>query len=164
VIDPLQISNESPEGVSLEPHPHVERLIRFWRDAHPAEGILPGRQHVDITAIPDLLPYLWIFDIEYEPLRARLRLAGEGAKRFIPTLTKGRLIEAGHPNHARFAQVADQRRGSWRRGPTLLPIVAAKLGSATIESIFLPLATDGRQIDAVTGLTLIFDRNGKRWT
>ncbi len=159
----VPISNDSPDGVVYEPHPHVDRLIRFWRDAHPADGVLPGRQHIDITAIPDLLPYVWIFDIDGDPMYARLRLAGESARRLIPTLTRGRMIETGHPNHARFAVTVERRRPSWRRGPTLLPILEQRFGAVIVESIFMPLAGDGERIDAVTGLTLIFDRAGKMW-
>jgi len=63
-----------PDGTSIDRqalHPKIARAFAYWRSIHPAPGVLPGRQHLDPMAIPDVLPGVWLLDVERAPLRRR---------------------------------------------------------------------------------------------
>src|SRR5690348_8213244 len=40
----------------------LRELYEYWRSRHPAEGVLPGRQHFDPVDVPKLLPWIWLVD------------------------------------------------------------------------------------------------------
>lgn len=147
------------------PHPKVAKVIAHWRAMAPAPGRLPGRQHFDPIELPDLLPHLWLIDVERVPaLRFRYRLLGTA------------LIEAGVPmrrgdyfdeveNQPARDEVADtlgwvvrERRPNWRRG---VPKVAHNKHVSELERIMLPLAADGATVDMLLGLTLFYWDDGR---
>src|SRR6266849_5312118 len=67
---------------SAEVPPECDRRIRalydYWCGIHPTEAILPGRQHVEPLDLAEVLRWLWLVDVQREPLRFRYRLVGTG--------------------------------------------------------------------------------------
>src|SRR5260370_4780571 len=56
-------------------HPRIKRLYEYCKAIHPPLG-LPGRQEFDPSAVPDLLPSLWMLDVQRQPFRLRYLLLG----------------------------------------------------------------------------------------
>lgn len=150
---------------AIEPHPKIRRMIAHWESLAPGPGILPGRQHFDPIQVPDLLPHIWLIDVERSPkLRFRYRLLGTA------------LIEAGVPmrrgdyfdeveNQPARDEVADtlewvvhERQPDWRRGK---PKVAHNRHVSELERVMLPLAADGETVDMLLGLTLFYWDDGR---
>src|SRR3546814_19599704 len=53
----------------------LQRLFDYW-DRIRGERAMPSRVDIDPTDIPDLLPDVALFDVEWEPLALRYRLVG----------------------------------------------------------------------------------------
>lgn len=53
----------------------LQRLFDYW-DRIRGERAMPSRVDIDPADIPDLLPYVALFDVEWEPLALRYRLVG----------------------------------------------------------------------------------------
>ena len=142
-------------------HPDIVRIHEYWRAIHPSEGLLPGRQHVDVLEIPkDLLPRLWLLDIQPEPFRLRYRLAGTEIVRAIGREVTGYWLDDAHahlktdPNYlARFRALMGSRSPSWRRSRAML---WTHQDYREIENILLPLARDGAAVDMIMVLTVLY--------
>ncbi|MFN3400421.1 MAG: TRAP transporter small permease subunit [Ferrovibrio sp.] len=57
-------------------HPQVRELLYYWMRNCTAEGHLPSRQSIDRIELSELLPRMWILDVERSPWRFRYRMAG----------------------------------------------------------------------------------------
>jgi hypothetical protein len=77
-------------------HPTIRTLYDYWISIHPPTE-LPGRQHIDPTAIPRLLRHLFLLDVSCDPLRFKCRLAGTEFSRLIGRDLTGRYIDEVHP-------------------------------------------------------------------
>src|SRR5260370_24175935 len=91
----------------------LKRLYDYWLSIHPHAG-LPGRQHFDPTAIPDLLPYIFMVDIERNPLRFKYRLVGTEYVRMIGRDLTGRYLDEAHPGFPgpirdQYIEIAEHR-------------------------------------------------------
>ena len=139
--------------------PRIRRLYEYWLAIRPAPGILPGRQHLDPVAIPDLLPWLWMVDVERRPLRFRYRLVGTEQVQAMARDLTGRYLHEAHPSFLGSASypayVAAAERGEigYRRGPPTFHISKDYIG---IERLLLPLARDGSTVDILLAITVYF--------
>lgn len=140
-------------------HPLIRQGYDYWRSVHPDGGLLPGRQHVEPTAIPKLLSHIWMIDVQAEPLRFRYRLLGTAVRRITPngdTVVGRWLDEVDEDFHTSgraevFAQPVRTHQPSYRRG---LPQFPLGLDHLTIERIFMPLAADGKNVDMLFCISL----------
>ncbi|MFN4310214.1 MAG: hypothetical protein ACK4FK_06425 [Ferrovibrio sp.] len=148
-------------------HPLIRRAHEYWLNIHPPEGGLPGRARLDPTAVPSLLPHVWLVDVQHMPLRFRYRLLGTAIRRVTQRGEQvvGRWIDEidpdfapGHPRFGAFAEVAEHGRPGYRKGP---PVFPPGLEHLTIERIFLPLASNGQQVDMLFCLSLFLTQNGQ---
>jgi len=147
-------------------HADIVGVHDYWRSIHPPVG-LPGRQHVDVLDIPrELLPRIWLLDIQPEPFRLRYRLAGTEIVRAIGREVTGQWLDDAHPHLknepdylARYREVLASRTPSWRRGRAVL---WTHQDYREIENILLPLARDGASVDMIMVLTVLYrwDRQG----
>jgi PAS domain len=145
-------------------HPRLQRLHDYWKRVHPASG-LPGRQHVDPLAIPDLLPNLWLLDVERDPFRLRYRLVGTRITELSGRELTGLFLDEAHPHATeipdffrRFRAVVETGQPSWRRGvPTLY---LHHKDFTTIERAALPLARDGVSVDMILAMTVFYQPDG----
>jgi hypothetical protein len=147
------------------PHPRIAELIAHWQGLAPGPNLLPGRQHFDPTAVPRLLPNIWLLEVGPPPSpRYRVRLIG------------GAVVEAGFParpgefiDEERFTAdptairlqldgVVETRRYDWRRGQ---PNVHHSKYVDSLERVFLPLATDGTTVDTLLAMTVFYWNDGR---
>ncbi len=138
--------------------PRVRLLHRYWLGLHPPDGGLPGRQHVDPTALPtSLLPFLWLVDVQRAPLRVRYRLLGTEQVRVLGRDHTGRWLDEAHPNflgapaYAQFAAAAERGETGYRRGDTM---VILPKDYRSMERLILPLARDGRTVDMLFAISV----------
>lgn len=147
-------------------HPKIRQFIEYWRSVAP-EGRLPGRQHLDPTAIPALLANLWIMDVERaETLRFRYRLIGTNVARAFAKDLTGRYLDEVHPGfestgiHGFLSEVANTGLPSWRVGR---PKFFALRDFLRLERVYLPAARDGKTVDMIFAMTIFLDRHGQEY-
>jgi hypothetical protein len=136
----------------------VRQLYHYWREIHPPGGGLPGRQHVDPTAMPaSLLPFVWLADVQRQPLRFRYRLLGTEQVRVLGRELTGRWIDEAIPAfrgsaaYAQYVAVAERGKPGYRRGDT--SIILPKDYRA-MERLLLPLAREGRTVDMLLAISV----------
>jgi hypothetical protein len=133
-------------------------LYRYWRDIWPAADRLPGRQHLDPLAIPRLLPWLRLYDVQRDPLRFKYRLVGTEAVRMLGRDPTGHWIDETFPNvlvsktYEGLVGVANGGFIGYRCGAP--PTILVGHDNSDSEFILLPLARDGRAIDMMVALTV----------
>lgn len=145
-------------------HPKLRSLHRWWSSLRQ-DGFLPSRARIDPYAMPPairtLLPSMWMLDVAGDPPRFRYRLIGERIRDAARRDLKGRWLDEVHPAAplARLVEVVETRRPGRRRGkPTLF---YAHADHREIENLLLPLATDGRSVDAILVGTVFYSADGR---
>jgi len=148
--------------------PEIVALYDYWSSKAPAEGVLPGRQHIDPTEFPKLLQYVWLLDVVDDIRRFRVRLVGSA---LIQTGTPARAGDfmADHmpPERREFLladleSVVQTRQPMWSRGEPVL--LRHNTFMHEIERIVLPLAADGRMVDMLFGLSIVQRAENTRMT
>jgi hypothetical protein len=138
--------------------PEIVALYDYWRSKAPADGLLPGRRHIDPIEIPKLLPHIWLVDVLDDPRRFRVRLLGTALAATGTPLRVGDFIvdrllpEQRAASLAEFEAVVKSHEPLWYRGPLNL---RHETYVHEVERIFLPLAADGRRVDMLLCLSLI---------
>ena len=134
-------------------HPTMRAFYDYWRSL-PADNGLPGRQHVDPAAIHNLLPWLFMVDVERPPPGAlfRYRLAGTGIVDLFDFEITGRTVEEAFPQQAAelnsdYARAIVATRPIYRSTP--MPV--SKKWYLTVERLICPLARNGTEIDMLIG-------------
>lgn len=140
-------------------HPKIRQLADYWLAIHPRDH-LPGRQHFDPTGIPNLLPNLWLVDIQHDPMRFRIRLLGTRVVDYAGEDNTGSWVDEKWPgfDNSAFAEIATSGKPSWYRGPSKL---RPEKDYYELERARFPLAQDGKRVDMILALTIFFDRQGK---
>jgi len=140
----------------------VARILAYWHSIRPAPERLPGRQHVEPTDLSALLRWVWLVDVQREPLRFRYRLVGTGHREVIGADLTGRWIDEAFPDfprmrgYAEFVAVARGEVSYCRRVPEFR--VGEKY--VAMERLLLPLARDGVTVDMMLGFTLYTRADG----
>jgi hypothetical protein len=145
-------------------HPNIGMLFDYWRSIHPP-GRLPGRQHLNPMDIPQLLPSIWLLDVQHSPFRLRFRLVGTTIEEVRGQFLTGKWIDETSPEikdmdayYRRYRDVVETHRPSWRRGPSQMQHLR---DIEDLENILLPLATDGTNVDILLCKTIYYDRFGR---
>ncbi len=143
-------------------HPNITRLYDYWRSIHPPGGGLPGRQHLDPMHIPELLPSVWLLDVQREPFRLRYRLVGTRIEEVRGQKLTGTWLDDTSPEivnfeayYRRYRGVVESRQPNWRRGRSQMQHLR---DIEELENILLPLATDGNGVDMLLCKTIYYDR------
>ena len=154
---------ETPEGHTGW-HPLVCRLYDYWRSIAPP-GRLPGRQHLVPEDIAPLWSRAWMLDVFRDPLRYRYRLCGTEVVRSLGREVTGEWLDEVHPgliadpqSHQRFHFMVETGCPTWCRG---LPLFARDPNPQMIETCIVPLAGDGRTVDKMLAVSVLFDRAGR---
>jgi hypothetical protein len=146
-----------PRDAELPPcDERIAALHAYWRRIRPADGRLPGRQHVDPVAIPRLLPWVWMVDVQQAPRRFKYRLIGTEVVRAMGCDQTGKWIDEayrGWEAGATYPQFLAAAEGMicYRRGA---PVVHVPKEYLLTERLLLPLARDGTAVDMLLALTL----------
>lgn len=133
---------------------------------HPAEGVLPGRQHFDPLDVALLMPLVWMLDVVRDAgaIRFRYRLLGTRHVRAMTRDYTGWWVDEahanfiGHPYYAHYLRVC-AGHASWRRGR---PGFHVHADYYEMERVMLPLARDGATVDMILAITVYFDKSGNQ--
>ena len=145
-------------------HPLVRRLYDYWRLLAPP-GRLPGRQDLVPEDIAPLWSRAWMLDVFRDPLRYRYRLCGTEMVRSLGREVTGEWLDEVHPalianpqSRERFRFMAETGCATWRRGP---PLWTRDPKHHMIETCIVPLAGDGRTVDKMLAVSVLFDGAGR---
>ena len=137
------------EGGAALTAPMLHELFEHWQGLHRGRA-LPARADLDPTAIKPMLPYLYMVDVSYQPLRFRYRLVGTAMVEFTGRDVTGRFVDeetygaALAPIRRLFEIVVETRGPVGGRGRT----VWIQGGEwREVESLVLPMSSDGTVID-----------------
>jgi hypothetical protein len=145
-------------------HAKLRKLFECWRSIHPAEGVLPGRQHFDPLYVADVLPFVFMIDLVGHPVRLRYRLLGTRMVDAIGRDLTGQWLDEAHPRavahpmYQTLLQRSLQKQFTWRRGA---PFVHVDPDIYEIEQIMLPMAKKGSHVDLILAATIFFSRRGE---
>lgn len=142
----------APRSAQVE-DPKLVRIARYWRD-RSVDGRLPSRRDIDPIGLRDLLPFVFLVDVEPEPRRFRYRLIGTAIAEFTGRDLTGRVIDES--TYGAFAGLA--------QGVFSIPVDTAKpvlcrgravynppLAWQRVELLILPLSRDGNAINMLLG-------------
>ena len=140
--------------VHLE-NPVLQRFYDLWRSKSPA-GRLPGRNDIDPTEMPELLPTLVMFDVvrEKSNLRFRCRLMGTDFVTVLGSDRTGKWVDESFPPGIRES-VIDIFTGIVESGePHYFSGRLHTEGREHIrfERMMCPLASDGKIVDMLIGV------------
>ncbi len=134
----------------------VRKLYDHWLSLHSPGAGLPGRQHFDPAAIPALLPWVWMMDVQRQPLRFKHRLVGTEHVRAMGRDFTGVWLDEAYPlfltspAYPQFVAAAGGQVG-YRRGP---PVFHLSKDYLLMERLLLPLAQNGRDVDVILAITV----------
>ena len=156
-------------AVPDEAGPIVQDFYLFWRNAFASAGGVPTRAEcdpVDLAKInPRVLPHLWLFDVERDPLRMKLRLMGEAITRVWDVGKAGLYVdevldpETLIPVGEVAAVICETGVPSYHAGQ---PIFRSSRNQGLIERIAVPLTSNGSSIDMVLGCSVFYLDEGFR--
>jgi hypothetical protein len=145
-------------------HPLACRLYDYWQSLAPP-GRLPGRQDLVPEDIAPLWSRIWMLDVYRDPLRYRYRLCGTEMVRSYGREVTGQWLDEVHPalianpqSRERFHFMAATGCATWRRG---LPLWTCDPKHPLIETLIVPLAEDGRTVDKMLAVSVVFDTAGR---
>ena len=125
---------------------------------------LPARRHFDPLAIPDLLPGVWLLDVQQNPFRIRYRLVGTRVVDAIGREVTGMWVDEAHPHlvsdqdfFSRYRTVAETKTPSRRRGRAKAWLLE---DYRQIENLAVPLAADGTTVDMIGVITVFHYPDG----
>jgi len=113
---------------------------------------------MDPVDIRRLLPWIWLTEVQRDPLRFKYRLVGTVHVEAFGEDATGQWYDDAQPRFRgsvdlqQFAAVADHGRIAFYRGP---PIYVVDATWKTIERLILPLAQNGHDVDMLLGMTVI---------
>lgn len=146
----------------VDEHPRFRRLADYLL-GKASPGSLAGRQHIEPTEIPDLLPWIMLIDVVQQPNgipRYRIRLVGTEVVAIQGSDGTGKFVEdvLNDPSGAAaiiegYHEIVQSREPEYRKG------VVATEGREHVpyRRIAFPLARDGETVDM---LIFVFVRDG----
>ncbi len=155
----------APGGERAHWHKHCAAFVAYI-ESLGAPGRLPTRGMFEPTAIYRLLPNVWIADVQRDPLRLTVRLAGtkivEALRRDVTGLGFAEAFPGLDPAQdlERYAATIATRRGTWRRGRPLFDVGQAW---AEIEDVVMPFAADGAMVDMLYCCAVFYGYDHQEW-
>jgi hypothetical protein len=126
----------------------LREVYGYWR-SKIAGGRLPARTAIDPLDIPKLLPFIFLVDVEHDPLRFRFRLVGTQictwAGRDMTGLytDEPRYGERGPDVSQEYGEVVSRRLPVYREQKAKRP----ERDFMFYQKLVLPLSTDGERVD-----------------
>lgn len=139
--------------------PQHKKLFEYWRAKAPP-GRLPSRQSIDPLDLPDLLPWIILFDVVWEGAgpRFRHRLVGTGSAQRAGRDATGLWFEEAYEGDILASQLAAFSEIAKTTMPSLTRVRLPIEGREYVEHdrLILPLASDGETVDVLIAL-MVFD-------
>jgi hypothetical protein len=158
-------------GEGLRPSNAAQRFHDFWNRIRPAPDVLPGRQHIRLERVSDLLPNVSMFDIltENGVVRLRRRLVGTALVDAMGHDPTGWVVDDdSHQDPAspstmtaRAKRVVERKVPHWRLAPPLLKVYSEG-GVMLVETVLAPLASDGQTPDIILCLARFLDASRRQ--
>jgi hypothetical protein len=126
----------------------LRQLYAYWR-SKAVGGRLPSRADIDPAEIPQLLPYVFLVDVERNPRRFRFRLIGTQICAWSGRDVTGKYVDdavygSRGPEVARqYGEVAERGLPFYIEQPASRP----ERDYVFYDRLMLPLAQDGRIVD-----------------
>jgi hypothetical protein len=145
-----------PLAAGAHLHPSSAALLAHWQAISP-QGRLPGRQHFEPMAVPQLLPNLWLLDVVDGGMDFRVRVTGTAIEEAGAWAQTGARISEVFPPAESGALLHELRRvvrtgrPLWQQHGRHMTQTGAL---ASVERLAVPLAADGVQVDMVLGLSV----------
>lgn len=137
--------------------PIQSAVFDHWHGLRPAPGLLPSVRRFDPLALGPaagrILPTLWLLDVEQATWRFRYRLIGEHVRRGSGQVRPGGQLNDFDPKGEALdllIRVCRSCRPLHRSGP---PLLRHHERVVAIETLLLPMATDGRHVDVLMNCT-----------
>lgn len=139
----------------------ITSIYAYWHSIRPAPGLLPGRQHFDPAAIPRLLRYVSLIEVDPDTLACRYTVFASESREVAGFSPVGKDFDdpairdsvAGTWNHIRT--IVAGRTPLYRAG---YPSMVQNDDYPYMQRIYLPMARDGVRIDMVLGVSIIYHR------
>ncbi len=147
------------EPIALTEIPPESPIVAFdayWRQIAPP-GAIPGRQHLDPTAIPRLIGWLFLVDVLYEAggkIDFRYRLIGTRNVRLVGYDSTGRRVHEAFAPEAAAVMLSQYRQTVEAARPAFW-ITDVPNSERTYIRCFrglYPLARDGTTVDMLAGM------------
>lgn len=140
-----------------------QRFYRYWEQSAPP-GILPGRQHFDPLDIPDLMPWVIMFNVNRKQaaIRFQFRLVGTGVvERYGRDMT-GKFFEEAYRDETLERQIKTYTEVAVTANPssTRQKVPVADKEFVDYERLILPMASDGQTVDLLIAL-MAFDNSSE---
>ncbi len=146
------------------PGPKIRQLLHYWVKIK-ATGKMPTREIIDVFQVSGLLPYVWLIDVVRSPrIRFRFGLIKTHMHRAHAIEPIARYVDEMEPKTDTrtlcdyFLRVATEERPLFRRGRPLAPW---RTGFRIQQSLYLPLADRGHQVDGILAISLFRDSRGQ---
>ena len=143
-------------------HKNIRKIVEYWAAIRPCGG-LPGRQHFEPMAVPELLPNIRLLDVSGAPPRFRVRLMGTRLRDYFGIEQTGRWLDEIFPNfdtsltRTELIRTIDLRAPRWRRGKPELDFDKSFLD---MERVYLPFARDGERVDMILTYLMCINQDG----
>ncbi|MET1028940.1 MAG: PAS domain-containing protein [Dongiaceae bacterium] len=146
--------------IGASPDPRWRQFFDYWLDLATRAGRLPSRQDIDpVQMAPAVIPNLYLVEVVYETARIplfRFRLMGQEVIEHESTRPGHFLHELGggydrSKLEPQYRDCVDRR--IWLRRDNLVWDNPAK-SFISYDVLLLPLARDGRNVDAMIGLVV----------
>jgi hypothetical protein len=134
-------------------HPTLVGLHRYW-DGKRGGRMMPARRDLDPSEIVKLLPYIYMVDVEHDPLRFRYRLIGTAICTFLGRDYTGRTVDEATYGKGEgldrllqlFTTVAETRAPVAYKGN--IWYVSGREWRQ-VEALLMPLSHDGVTVDII---------------
>jgi hypothetical protein len=146
-------SDAATEAAFIDtPHdPDLRALHEYW-DGLRGDRAMPSRQDIDPTAIPKLLPYVFMYNVVADGGGYSIRLAGEEVVRLVG--------HTGRPAGSTMTPLGSATLITVLDAVTAERVPKFRAGKAfwhpdrmhqDYEGCFLPLSSDGKTVNIVLG-------------
>ena len=155
-ISPVFLAGQGapdPVGVARIRCPKLRRLYEYWRSKCAGDR-LPSRRDIDPTEIPDILPQIFLIDVQRDPLRFRFRLVGTTVCRLAGRDATGMYLDDRETYGEHGPVIIDAHQSVVAsRQPRYSQQYAPWYGREYryYERLVMPLAGDGQEVRMLLG-------------
>lgn len=139
--------------------PRLTALLTYWRGIR-GDDVIPRKQHFDPVAIPELLPYIYLWSYDERSDEFLFRLAGEHilvmfGREPKPGMAMADCMPAGFVDtiRRRYLRIVKERVIMYDRGT----VRTSEGNEVPSERIILPLSDDGTTVTHLVGATIYGD-------
>jgi len=142
----------------------MRRIYDYWL-ARRRNGRLPRRHDIDPSELSDLLANIFLVDVEENPRRYRVRLAGSevvacfGLDMTGKTIDEYDLADARDEIMQQYDQAVETGEPNYHRHEFW---TAAYEHHLNFERLLLPLSSDGEHVDKLLGCTFVLPYETKK--